>query len=248
MRLRDKVALVTGGGTGIGRACSLALAKEGAAVAVNYSRSKADAEATAADIRKAGGAAVAVAADVSSDMQVNDMIGRVVADLGRLDILVNNAATTRFIAHDQLDELTEEIWDRIFDVNVKGMWFCSRSAFKVMKKHGWGGSITNIASIAGLTGNGSSIAYCASKAAVLTLTKSLARAFAPQVRVNVVSPGFIESRWTAEQHVAREKNKQNTPMKRNGTPEDISAAVMYLVTAADWVTGENLVVDGGRML
>jgi 3-oxoacyl-[acyl-carrier protein] reductase len=247
MRLRDKTALVTGGGTGIGRAVSLALAKEGAAVAVNYSRSKAEAEATAADIRKAGGAAIATAADVSSDMQVVDMVNRVVADLGRLDILINNAAVTRFIPHDQLDEMTEEAWDRIFDVNVKGLWFASRAAAKAMKKQG-GGCIVNIASIAGLTGSGSSIAYCASKAAVITLTKSLARALAPQVRVNCVSPGFVETRWTAEQHLAREKNKAATPLKRNGLPEDIAEAVMFAVCSADWVTGQNLVVDGGRML
>jgi 3-oxoacyl-[acyl-carrier protein] reductase len=247
MKLTGKVALVTGGGTGIGLATAHALAGEGAAVAVNWSRSEAEAAAAVDALRKAGARAMAVRADVSVDAEVTAMIDRVAAELGRLDVLINNAATTRFIDHADLDALDEATWDRTFDVNVKGCWFCCRAAAKRMRAQGTGGAVVNVASIAGLNGNGSSVAYCASKAAVITMTKSLARALAPDIRVNAVAPGFIESRWTAEQHAARERHRAATPLRRNGRPEDIAGTIVHLA-AADWITGETVVIDGGRTL
>src|SRR5438552_3646466 len=155
MELQDRVALVTGGGTGIGRAASLLLAREGAAVAVNYSRSEAEAEETAAEIRAAGGRAMAVQADVAEDAAVEGMVRRVVQEWGRLDVLVNNAGMTFFVDHTDLDALTEALWDRILAVNLKGLFFCCRAAARVMQREGLG-RIVNVASVAGLTGRGSS--------------------------------------------------------------------------------------------
>src|ERR1051326_6076230 len=160
MKLKGTVALVTGGGTGIGRSASLLLAREGAAVAVNYSRSEAEAEATAAEIRAAGGQAIAVKADVSSDTSVIGLIEQVMREWGRLDVLVNNAGMTFFVEHEDLDGLTEEMWDRMLAVNLKGVFFCCRAAARVMKIQGRG-RIVSVASTAGLTGRGSSIGYSA---------------------------------------------------------------------------------------
>jgi len=239
--------LVTGGGTGIGRACSLAFAREGAAVAVNYSRSEAEAEDTAAEIREGGGQSLAIKANVASDEELRRMVDEVAQVYGRLDILVNNAGTTNFVPHDDLEGLTEQDWDEVMAVNVKGTFFASRAAAKVMRKRD-GGAIVNIASIAGLTGMGSSIAYCASKAAILSMTKSLARVLAPEIRVNAVSPGITLTRWVEGFGDFVEMNIQKTPLKRGAGPEDIADAVLFLVSGTTFVTGENLVVDGGKIL
>jgi len=247
MKLKGKVALVTGGGTGIGRACSLAFAREGAAVAVNYSRSREDAERTATEIRELGNQSLAIQANVASDEEVRRMVDEVEQTCGRLDILVNNAGTTNFVPHDDLDGLTEQNWDEVMAVNVKGTFFASRAAAKAMKKND-GGAIVNIASIAGLTGMGSSIAYCASKAAILSMTKSLARVLAPEIRVNAVSPGITLTRWVDGFGDFVEMNIQKTPLKRGAGPEDIADAVLFLVSGTTFVTGENVVVDGGKIL
>lgn len=247
MRLQGRVALVTGGGTGIGRACSLALAREGAMVIVNYSRSKEEAEGTAAEARRGAGRASALQANVAADAEVRGMVDQIGADHGRLDILVNNAGTTSFVSHEDLDGLTEEKWDAVMAVNVKGAFFASRAAVKLMNRHD-GGSIVNIASIAGTTGLGSSIAYCASKAAMISLTKSLARALAPRIRVNAVSPGLVMTRWVAGWDTFVEANIKATPMKRPAQPEDIADAVLFLCLGTTFVTGQNLIVDGGKTL
>jgi len=242
--LHDRVALVTGGGTGIGRAIALALAGSGAAVAVNYSRSRADAEQTAAEIRARGGSAVALQADISRQHEAEAMVARVVRDLGRLDILVNNAATTTFVDHRDLDGVTEEVWDRILAVNVKGTFFVSRAAAKVMTE----GRIINIGSVAGVNGSGSSIAYAASKAAVHTMTRSLARALAPRITANTIAPGLIETRW----HVGREAQSAarvpGFPAKRIGRPEDIAHIALALATADNFITGQLILVDGGALV
>ena len=243
-RLAHHVALITGGGTGIGRAIAMSLAEEGADVAINYSRSKDDAEATAGAIRELGRRAFAVKADVSNDREVTDMVGRVVQEWGRLDILVNNAGTTKFVDHKDLDGLTEEAWDRILAVNVKGTFFCSRAAARAMTD----GRIINIGSVAGVRGMGSSIAYAASKGAVHTMTLSLARALAPRITVNTIAPGLIETRW----HNGREANNaravESIPVKRIGRPEDIAHAAVALATSDNFLTGQIIVVDGGALL
>ena len=245
-RLDNQVALITGGGTGIGRATALLFAREGADVAVNYSRSKDDAEATATDIRNLGRKGIAVQADVSDDTAVRRMVDRVVDELGRLDILVNNAGITRFVPLTDLEGLTDEDWDRIIAVNLKGTFYCSRAAIPKMKANG-GGQIVNTASIAGLIGQGSSIAYCASKAAVICLTQSLAVTQAPDIRVNAVSPGIVDTRWVAGQEEFLAMNREATPLKRVSTPDDVADTIFGLVSSG-MVTGQNLVVDGGKTL
>ena len=244
-RLTGKVALVTGGGTGIGRATSLALAAEGAAVAVNYSRSRGDADETAAEIASRGGRGIAVACDVSDEPAVESMVRRVVAELGRLDVLVNNAGTTRFIEHKNLDALTAEVWDRILAVNVKGTFFCVRAAARAMTD---GGRIINIGSVAGLRGNGSSIAYAASKGAIHTMTLSLARALAPSITVNAIAPGLIETRWQHGHETENAARAARFPARRIGRPEDIAQMALAFATADDFLTGQVIVVDGGAGL
>jgi 3-oxoacyl-[acyl-carrier protein] reductase len=246
MKLEGTAALVTGGGTGIGRAASLSLAREGAAVAVNYSRSEGDAETTAAEIRAAGGRAMTVRADVSDEAAVEAMIQRVVEEWSRLDVLVNNAGMTYFVEHTDLDALTGEMWDRMLAVNLKGVFFCCRAAARVMKRQRQGRIVT-VASVAGLTGKGSSIGYAASKAGVISLTKSLAMALAPEILVNAVAPGFVETRWTAGKDEFRANALNGTPLGRVAVPEDVAEAVLYLAKT-DFATGQVLTVDGGRNL
>jgi 3-oxoacyl-[acyl-carrier protein] reductase len=242
-----KVALITGGGTGVGRATTLQLAERGYDVAVNYSRSKDDAEATAAEARQQGVRAIAVACDVADDAAARAMIDRCQAEFGRLDVLVNNAGMTFFVKHSDLDEMTEQRWDRILDVNLKGPFFVSRAAIPLMRAGG-GGSIVNVASVAGIAGSGSSIAYAASKGGLITMTKSLAKAFAPEIRVNAVCPGPIVSRWLEDHQDMVEAAIKLTPLKRASTTDDVADAVTFLACDAGMMTGQALVVDGGRTM
>src|SRR5262245_4469816 len=183
MQLAGAVAIVTGGGTGIGRAVSESLARAGArAVVVNYSRSREDAEATAAALGELGCEGVPHQASVADEEAVRAMVADTVARFGRLDVLVNNAGTTRFIAHADLDALTAEVWETVLSVNLMGTFYCCRAAAPPLKAAR--GAIVNIASIAGIRASGSSVVYGVSKAAVLQLTRNLAVALAPEVRVN----------------------------------------------------------------
>jgi len=240
----SRIALVTGGGTGIGRAIALTLGREGVAVAVNYSRSQAEAEATVSDLEELGAPALAVRADVADDAQVRAMVSEIAARLGGLDYLVNNAGWTQFVAAKDLEALTDEIWDRALDVNVQGAFRCVRAAVPEMHKRG-GGSILNIASVAGISGQGSSMAYCASKAALICLTRSLAKALAPEIRVNCVAPGVVDTRWVAGKEAFMRAARERTPLRRNGTPEDVAAVAVPLLLDAEFVTGQTIPVDGG---
>ncbi len=246
-RLAGQVALITGGGTGIGKATALAYAREGADVAVNYSRSQAEAEATAKEVEALGVRALAIRADVASDAQVRAMFDRVKKELGSVQVLVNNAGRTHFIPARDLDKLTEEIWDEILAVNVKGTFFCSRAAAKHMRSRG-SGCIVNVTSIAGVTGQGSSMAYAASKGAMINLTKGLAVALAPEIRVNGVAPSVVMSRWVEGWEEFTKAAEKETPLGRNATPEDVAQVILSLTVSADFVTGQNLVLDGGRLL
>jgi 3-oxoacyl-[acyl-carrier protein] reductase len=168
-------------------------------------------------------------------------------ELGGLDILVNNAATTRFIEHSNLAALTEEVWDQILGVNLKGAYFCCRAAIPAMQERG-GGAIVNVTSVAGVLGHGSSIAYAASKAALNAMTKSLARAFAPAIRVNAVAPGPVLTRWLADHMDQVEQQLTLTPMKRAATPDDVADVVAFLATGSSLITGQIVVLDGGRTM
>ncbi len=247
-RLEGKTGLVTGGGTGAGRAIALALAAEGASVVVNYSRSKQDAEKTAHDVSQLGVHGIAAKADVSREGEVRDMVNRTIRELGRLDILVNSAGYTAFIPHRDLEALTDEVWQKTLDVNLRGVFLCSRAVIPSMVKQGQG-SIISIASVAGLTGLGSSIVYCASKAGILSLTRSLALAFAPEVQVNAISPGNIaDTRWLKGQEEWNESALKQTPMRRLVTTADIAEVAVFLAAGGHFLTGQNFVLDGGRVI
>jgi len=246
MSTSRKVALVTGSATGVGRACAVRFAKLGFAVAVNYSKSEADALETVRLVEECGVPVVLCKANVGSDAEVREMIATTEAAFDRIDVLVNNAGTTHFVAHTDLDGLTETVWDDIMQVNVKGTFYCIRAAMPLLKAAK--GNIVNITSVAGLTGQGSSIPYAASKAALNCMTQSLAKAFGPDVRVNAVAPGPINTRWLAgrEAHIA--KFLEQAPLGRAADPDDIADSVIYLATGTTLTTGQVLVVDGGRTM
>jgi 3-oxoacyl-[acyl-carrier protein] reductase len=242
----ERVALVTGSATGIGRAVAWRFAERGFAVTVNYSRSKAEAEETADGVRQRGGQVLVVAANVADDAAVRAMVEQSARELGGLDVLVNNAGTTHFIPHTDLEGITEQVWDDILDVNLKGTFFGCRAAMPHLKARR--GNIVNIASVAGVAGSGSSIAYAASKGAVITMTKSLAKAFGPEVRVNAVAPGPVLTRWLADHQDMVDQSMALTPMKRPATADDIADVTLFLADGTSLMTGQVLVADGGRTL
>lgn len=246
MNLKHKVALVTGGGTGIGRAVSLELSRRGAYVAVNYSRSRLEAQETVSMIMKQGGQALAVQANVSKDQEVRSMVDRIVQHFGTIDLLVNNASITTHIALDDLDAVTEEVWNGLYDVNVKGMFFCARAVAPYMRTN-TSGAIVNLGSIAGLTGSGSSLPYAVSKAAVHGLTKSLARALAPHIRVNCVAPGAVATRWWAGREEQMNKLAPNLLLQSISTAEDIAQFVCAALEQ-EAMTGQIITVDSGQTL
>ncbi len=252
MNVDGKAAIVTGGGTGVGRAAALELARRGCAVLVNYSRSKDEAESTAAEVRALGVRGIAVQADVADDSACRDMVETAMREFGRLDVLVNNAGTTSFIPHYDLDAVTPEVWSRTLDVNLRGPFQCARAARAAIEASG-GGEIVNTSSIAGIVGIGSSIPYCASKAALNNLTLTLARVLAPKIRVNAVAPGFITGRWLQEGYgdrydTLKQLAEMRSVLRRVCEPEDVAAAIVGFITGSDLVTGQCLVIDGGMTI
>jgi 3-oxoacyl-[acyl-carrier protein] reductase len=244
-----RVVLITGGGTGVGRACALRFADLGYDVVINYSRSETDAMQTMGDVQSRGASALAIRCDVSDDDGVRGMIRQLAERFGRLDVLVNNAATTNFVEHRDLDGLSEAMWDRMLAVNLKGPFFVTRAAAELLRRSERG-SVVNIASVAGIVGTGSSIAYCASKGGLITMTKSLARVLAPNVTVNAVCPGPIDSRWIREGNPNWDLDKMvaDYPIPRAAHPDDIADAVVYFADANSLATGQVLTVDGGQTL
>jgi len=248
-----KVAIVTGSASGIGAAVAISLAEAGARVVINYSKSEAEARETATTAQRAGGDVRVVRGDVSSDADCCALAHTAYEAWGRVDILVNNAGTTTFAAHGDLDALSAEDFARIYAVNVTGAYQMIRACRERLKLAC--GAIVNVSSIAGIAGVGSSVAYAASKGALNVMTLSLARALAPEIRVNAVCPGYIATPWFSkrfgEERFAQitAEQAQATPLKRAGEPQDVANAVLYLAsTAARQITGVMLVVDGGMHL
>jgi 3-oxoacyl-[acyl-carrier protein] reductase len=244
VRLEGQVALVTGGGTGIGRGISLAFAREGATVVVNYQKSKDTAEATVRQIRESGGHAVALQADVRREADCKRLIEEAVREGGRLDVLVNNAGWTSPVRHDDLAALTDEIWRKVLDTNVMGSWYCIKHAAPVMRAQGRG-VIINITSIAAFSGKGSSLAYAASKAALESMTRSLARALGPAIRVNAVAPGLVETDFAGWGPPVFEAGRREITTPDLPTPEDCGEAALFLAAEARATTGTTILVDGG---
>jgi 3-oxoacyl-[acyl-carrier protein] reductase len=244
MELKGKVALVTGGGTGLGRAICLKLAAEGIKLAINYSRSKNDAEKTARDAAALGVKAIVVKADVGKPTELEGMVKQVLAELGRLDILVNNAGVTKMVPFNDLAGLDEADWDRMYSINVKSNFFLARLAAPAMRKNG-GGCIVNTVSTSGIKPSGSSIAYSVSKAAQLHLTKCLALALAPDIRVNGLAPGLMLTRWAEDFSAAQiEGVVDKTLLKKCADVEDCAGMVLQIIRSGT-MTGQVVAIDSG---
>jgi len=254
MELQGRVALITGGAGGIGGAVVRSLVKAGAGgVAINYRKSAKDADDLAAEMERSGAKTLAIQADVRNDDQVRAMMKRIQVHFGRLDIVVNNAGVTHWVKLSDLEGLTDAIWDEILDVNVKGAFRCARAAAKLLEENQ--GMIVNVSSISGVLAptTMSSLAYGTAKAALIYMTRGLAVAMAPKVRVNCVAPAFTDTPWMS-QHFGADyqqviaKASAGYPIQRIATPEDIAGAILGLITGGDFVTGQTLIVDGGLSL
>ena len=241
--LSGRVAIVTGGGTGIGRASALALAAAGANVVVNYQRSQREAEEVVAAIAAASlPPAIAVQADVTSRAAVTRMVEQAVERFDRIDVLVNNAGISLRARLLEIDDLT---WRTVIDVNLTATFLCCQAVVPVMQRQG-GGRIINISSVAGILAMPGAPHYAAAKAGVLGLTRSIAQDLAPEILVNAIAPGWVETAMNAPdgEYVRRETARQ-TPLGRWGTPEEIAANVVFLATTNNFMSGQVLVADGG---
>ena len=244
-----KRALVTGGATGIGRAVVLHLARAGYDVALNYSKSAEAAKATAAEAEKEGAKIVLVACDVADDAAVRAMLKTVDKAFGGLDALINNAGTTVATPPKDLEALSVEEWDRVFAVNVRGLFLVTRAAVPLLKK-GANACIVNTASIVGLRPGPQPLPYAASKAAIVSLTKQFAGALGPDIRVNAVAPGWMEGDWMERMlgdnyGKLMERRAKATPLGRCVTADDVAETMLSLIESNRFVTGEIVVVDGG---
>lgn len=258
MAKSGKVAIVTGSATGLGATCAIDLAEKGWNVAINYTKSKKEADETYAAVTAKGVESILVQANMGEDADCRRLAAETMKKWGRIDGLVNNAGTTKFQAPGDLEGVTPEDFDRIFRTNVTGPYMMSRAVFPAMKKQ-WEdrqerGSVVNISSIAGVMGGGSSVPYGCSKGALNNLTLVLARWLAPAVRVNTVCPGFIQTRWLlgglGEENYNKLKRAQEEtmPLRQAGTPEQMAEAVLFFLTSASNITGEFLIVDAGLHL
>ena len=241
-------ALVTGSASGIGRAAALRLARAGYDVAINYRRSEDDARRTMAELEALGGRHLALRGDVSDDAAVAAMVAAVDEAYGRLDVLVNNAGMTSSTPPEDLDGVDLAEWDQVFAVNVRGLFQVTRACAGRLRAAR--GSVVNVASIVGLRPGPQPLAYAASKAAVVSLTRTLSRVLAPEVRVNAVAPGWIAGEWMQrtlgdDYDRLMDRRAAWTPMKRNITVEDVAETIFSLVVSHPFVTGETVVIDGG---
>lgn len=253
MQYKNWVVIITGGGTGVGAAAALMLAKGGAKITINYSRSATEAETTARACEELGGETLVCQGDVSNDDDCRRIVAETIEKWGRVDGLMNNAGTTQFVADNSLEALSADDFLRIYHVNVVGAYQMARAVAPSMQEQGKG-SIVNTSSIAGVMGIGSSIAYAASKGAMNTMTISLARLLAPEIRVNAIAPGFITGRWWLDKLGQEGYDKmvsgveKSVPLNHAGTPEDMAEAAVFLLTASRNITGEILISDAGMHL
>jgi len=244
-----KAALVTGGSSGIGRSAALALARAGYNVAINYSSSEAAARRTGAEAQALGAKTLLLKCDVSDEAGVRAMMASIEEAFGRLDVLINNAGTTASWKPRDLESLSLDDWDRVFNVNVRGLFQVTRAALPLLRK-GEDPCIVNTASIVGLRPGPQPLPYAASKAAVVNLTKTLAWNLGPEIRVNAVAPGWMEGDWM--QRMLKDKyddlmakRAHATPLRRCVTADDVAQSMMSLVQGNRFVTGEVIVIDGG---
>jgi 3-oxoacyl-[acyl-carrier protein] reductase len=247
--LNDQIVLVTGSSRGIGKAIANRFANAGATIIVNSSKSVDEAQKTLSDLpapRNEKNHSF-IQADMGEPSQILKLVKSIEERYGRLDILINNAATTTFIKHNDLDKLSIDVSDQIYKTNFRGPLLLIRQALPLLKK-GSHPQIINIVSTAATTAMGSNVVYCAMKAALLNLTYSLARALAPDIRVNAVSPGLIKTELTKAWKEYHEAHLVKTPLQRLGTEQDIAEAAISLANSLPFVTGHNLVVDGGKIL
>ena len=253
MDIENGVAIVTGSSSGIGAACARQLAERGCHVAINYLRNEDGARQTEAACREFGVDTVVVRANVADDEDCRALADAALDKWGRIDALVNNAGTTKFNPHQQLDGLTKQDFLDLYAVNTVSAYQMTRAVAPAMQRGGRG-SVVNVASITAITGVGSSIAYAASKGALVTMTLSLARALGPEIRVNAVCPGFVQGDWL-EHGLGKERYaaakaavEAAAPLRLTATPDTTAEAILYFLAGADVVTGETLIVDGGSHL
>lgn len=247
-----KIAVITGGATGIGKAAAKKLAKEGYSPVLIYNSSKAPAEAVKAEIEAEGAECRLYQADVSKEDECKRVFNEIGADCGRIDTFVNCAGVTKYIRFSDLDSVTADVWDKLLGVNLIGAFNCCREASKQMKKNG-GGSIVIVASLAGVRASGSSIPYDASKAAIIHTAKCLAMALAPDIRVNTVSPGIVtDTAWHRDdpsynKEAADAREAAFIPLGYVTKPDEVADSIVFLATdRSSNITGIDLVIDGGR--
>tara|TARA_R110002167_G_scaffold202705_5_gene406631 strand:+ start:192 stop:956 length:765 start_codon:yes stop_codon:yes gene_type:complete len=250
MDLSERVYIVTGASSGIGAETAVMLAAKGARVAVSYGRNQSGAEETASRCQAAGGEALVIQGDVAADADCQRIAAETMAKWGRIDGLVNNAGTTKFIDHANLDGLSAEDFQHIYGVNVVGAFQMTRAAAPHLKAAG-NAAVVNVSSVAGVYGVGSSIAYAASKGALNTMTISLARVLGPEIRVNAVCPGLVETGFWAGQIDAERKQAiadsyiRKAPLKRYSRPEETAQSILYFLTGDPNITGQLMISDGG---
>ena len=246
MRLKDKVALITGGARGIGRAIAMAFAREGADIVVADVNQE-EAEKTARDIEALARKSLAIPMDVTNYLKVEEAINKILDKFGKVDILVNNAGITK---DGLLLRMNEAEWDAVINVNLKGTFNCTKAVSKAMIKQR-SGKIINIASIIGIIGNAGQANYSASKAGIIALTKTAAKELASRnINVNAVAPGFIQTDMTAGlSEDIKQKMKEAIPLNKFGSPDDVAAACLFLASEdADYITGQTIIVDGGMVM
>ena len=243
MTLAGRVVLVTGGARRIGQAVALALADRGAGVALSYRTSASEAHATVEAIRRRGASALAVQADLSRAADVRRLIGCVAQRFGRLDVLINSAAT---FTRTPFASLSERDWDRALDANLKGPFLCALYASQLMRRHG-GGKIINFADWAGLRPYRDYLPYCVSKAGVIGLTRALAKELAPSIQVNAIAPGPILPP-AGMRAAARARIARRVPLRRWGSPQDLVSTVLFLIEGTEFMTGSVVFVDGGQLI